>query len=125
MAQQRNRPSNYETDPLLRGPDWENLKTYWRQQRGPCARCGGEIDYDTVPRYWKSLDVGHKTSRETARALDWTRAEINSVANTQPEHQRCSRAAGARQGNRSRRNQRAPRPNITRIITKPAESEEW
>ena len=111
--------SNYATDPLLQGPDWEAIKAYWRRVRGPCARCGGAIDYDTMPRYWASLDVGHIVDRDQAKRAGWTRAEINSITNTQPEHQRCSREAGAILGNTPRRKK------PTRIIPRPSEADEW
>lgn len=120
MPAARRRPSNWDRDPLLSGRDWAEVKAYWRAQRQPCARCGGEIDYDTVDRYWRSLDVGHIVDRATAKALGWTRAEINAITNTQPEHQRCSREAGARAGNHL-----AGRGRPIRIITRPLEADEW
>lgn len=111
------RPSNWDRDPLLTGSDWAAVKAYWRRERGPCARCGREIDYDTVPRYWRSLDVGHIVGRDEAKARGWTRAQINAVSNTQPEHQRCSREAGVRAGNAKRRMRSVPR--------RPVEADEW
>ena len=113
----RPRPSNYATDPLLKGADWEALKVYWRAQRLACARCGRAIDYDSTPRYWRSLDVGHIVGRREAKALGWTRVQINSVGNTQPEHQRCNRAMGA-----SARGGRRRRPTVVR---RPIEADEW
>jgi len=107
------RSSNYVTDPLLKGADWEAIKAHWRRVRGPCARCGGVIDYDTVPRYSRSLDVGHIVDRVIARAAGWSRAQINALSNTQPEHQRCSREAGVRLGN-ARRAPSLPAPVTSR-----------
>ena len=112
------RPSNYDSDPLLTGGIWRKVRAYWIAQRLPCARCGRAIDYDTVPRYWRSLDVGHVVDRVTARGQGWTDEQINAVSNTQPEHQRCNREAGVTLGNQRRRAlpARAPRP---------IEADEW
>lgn len=107
----RRRPSNWDSDPLLKGSDWEAIKAHWRRMRWPCARCGRPIDYDAKPRYWASLDVGHVVDRVTARAQGWTRAQINALSNTQPEHQRCSREAGVRLGNQLRAS-RQPMPTV-------------
>ena len=114
----RSRPSNWDRDPLLTGRDWEQVKAHWRRVRGPCARCGRDIDYDTVPRYWRSLDVGHIVSRDAAKAMGWTRAQINALSNTQPEHQRCGRTAGVIYGN-------AKRGRLRVVITRPVEADEW
>ena len=112
------RPSNYPTDPLLQGSDWEAIKRYWRAHRLPCARCGIAIDYDSTIRTWRSLDVGHIVSRDQAKAMGWTRAEINSVANTQQEHQRCNRTAGVVHGNHKR-------GRIRPTVDRPVEAAEW
>lgn len=128
------RPSNWDSDPLLKGADWEAIKVHWRRQRLPCARCGRPIDYDTTPRYWRSLDVGHIVDRAQAKDQGWSRAQINSVDNTQPEHQRCSREAGVRLGNARRRaaprSTRAGASSSTRLSTRvegrrPIEADEW
>jgi hypothetical protein len=89
-------------DPLLSGADWRAIKTYWRRRRLPCARCGHPINYDRPQRGPDSLDVGHIIDRDQAKALGWTRKQINSITNTQPECQRCSRSAGATLGNTKR-----------------------
>lgn len=94
-------PSRGTGDPLLKGKDWEAVKAYWRSRRLPCARCGAPIDYGpgSGPQ---SLDVGHIVPRDQAKAMGWTRAQINSVSNTQPECRTCSRSHGARYGNGKR-----------------------
>lgn len=107
-------PQRGTGDPLLKGADWEQVKAYWRRQRRPCARCGKGIDYDG-PRGPRSLDVGHIVSRDQARALGWTRAQINAISNTQPECRTCSRSHGATYGNAKRAQVRA----------KPIEADEW
>ena len=108
-------------DPLLKGADWLAVRSYWQRVRGPCGRCGREIDYVTTPRYWKSLDVGHIVSRDDARRMGWTQAQINALSNTRPEHQKCSRQAGATQGNRKRRGLTL----VRRVPVRPAEAAEW
>lgn len=107
-------------DPLLKGRDWDAVKAYWRRQRRPCCeapRCKARhipIDYGPHRGPW-SLDVGHIVSRDQAKALGWTRAQINALTNTRPEHQTCGRSSGATDGNRKRRR---PRPV-------PVEADEW
>jgi hypothetical protein len=91
------------TDPRLLSYSWTKIRRYWKQRRGPCARCGGAIDYDTplrIPvgngRYKLNpagLHVGHKMARALDKRLVW------SVEDTQPEHVRCSTQAGTRLGN--------------------------
>ena len=107
-------PSRGNGDPLLKGRDWEKIKAHWRSRRLPCARCGRPIDYNQPGRP-DSLDVGHIVPRDEAKARGWTRAMINSVANTQPECRTCSRSAGAAYGNHKRGRSR-PRP---------IEADEW
>lgn len=94
-------PQRGTGDPLLKGADWEAVKAHWRRMRWPCARCGGGIDYDGPPGP-RSLDVGHIVSRDQARAMGWSRAQINDIGNTQPECRTCSRSHGARYGNLKR-----------------------
>ena len=112
----RARPSR--TDDLLRGRDWETVKRYWRTGPGkatPCARCGKPIDRTLkAPSPW-AMDAGHIVDRAKAKALGWSRAQINAITNTQPEHARCGRSAGARAGNAARTNNRA----------RPVESDMW
>lgn len=87
-------------DPLLKGGDWLAIRAYWLTGEGrhaPCARCGQPIDR-TGPRGPLSLDVGHIVDRAVAKDMGWTRAQMNTLSNTQPEHARCGRRAGARLG---------------------------
>ena len=93
-------------DPSLTTPAWRKHRIYWKAQRLPCARCGGWIDYDG-PRYLpgrklnpRYLVVGHVVSRYEARLRGWSEAEVNALANTQPECQTCSNRSGARLGRR-------------------------
>ena len=46
----------------------------------------------------RSLVVGHKLARSTARALGYTEEQIHSPANLQPECWECSSRSGARMG---------------------------
>lgn len=97
------------TDPRLGTYSWSLIVRYWKRKKAqPCARCGGEIDYGwyrrPIPgtnRYTinpNGLHVGHKL----ARALDPnTRTWV--LADTQPEHVRCSVHAGGRLGAQLRR----------------------
>ncbi len=94
-------------DPRLKTYSWSRIKAYWRRQRGPCARCGGPIDYDgpyRIPtgrgRYRLNpagLHVGHITARAFDSRTEWR------VEETQPEHVRCSTRSGAQLGNALRR----------------------
>jgi len=86
------------------------LRAYWRHvERLPCARCGGQIDYDgpTYVQVWVdgrlkrkgnpfALDVGHKVE------ADLDKRKWYAPIDTQPEHARCNRKAGAQYGNRKR-----------------------
>ena len=85
-------PSN---DPYLKTPAWQKIRAYWLASTEPCARCGGPIDRRRRARGPWALDVGHIVSRYEARRLGWPESEIHSIRNTQPEHRRCNRAAGA------------------------------
>jgi len=100
---------------------WPLLRAYWRHMRQACARCHTAIDYDS-PRYvyvWTdgrgyrhrsfvrvpgakqrvnvwTLDVGHIMGRDIDPRSEW------APVDTQPEHVRCNRQAGARYGNGKR-----------------------
>jgi hypothetical protein len=88
---------------------WSRLRAYWRHVRGPCARCGLEIDYDG-PRYIRAmqhgiarrvenrwqLDIGHKMLQDLDHRRYW------APVDTQPEHVYCNRRHGAAYGNRKR-----------------------
>mgnify|MGYP002147269449 CR=1 FL=1 len=92
-------------DPLLKGGDWLKVRAYWLTGAGrhtPCARCGKPIDRTTPERGPWSLDVGHIVDRAVAKDLGWTAAQMNTLSNTQPEHARCGRRAGAHLGARRR-----------------------
>jgi hypothetical protein len=91
-------------DRLLDGAIWRAIRAYWLALRLPWARCGLPIDYDTVRclkwadgtkivNPW-SLVVGHVIGRDQAKQLGWSDDKINSRANTQPEHVRCSVSSG-------------------------------
>lgn len=110
-------PNRGTGDPWLKHPTWALAVRYWRQQqqrrRLTCPRCGRPID--TRPGTPWSLDVGHIVDRRTARALGWNVEQANAIPNTQPEHRRCNRQAGARLGN-------SLRPTRT---ARPTEADEW
>jgi hypothetical protein len=50
-----------------------------------------------------SLVIGHIVSRDQAKALGWFDDRINSRANTQPEHARCSARSGGRYSQQKKR----------------------
>jgi len=101
-------------DPTVKR-NWQEIRKYWRQVRGPCARCGEAIHYDE-PRYaqvitkggrlkrienpW-ALDIGHKLTRDRTRVGQRVSYPTGLIApeDTQPEHARCNRRAGAIYGN--------------------------
>lgn len=98
------------SDPLLTTTAWRTtIRQHHIRAGAPCARCGGTIDY-SAPRYLPgtrrvnpiSLAVGHVVGRDQARRLGWTDQQINALANTQPEHARCSDSSGAKYGNAKR-----------------------
>lgn len=95
-------PSRPTGDAWLKGPDWERVKAWWRQQAQPCSLCGTQIIYRPDYRGPRSLHVGHIVSRDEARTLGWTRAQTNDIHNTRPECRRCSTTGGARYGNAKR-----------------------
>jgi hypothetical protein len=82
---------------------------YWRQLRGPCARCGGPIRYDES-RYRYVIKDGIKRRIENPWALDVGHIieqdrdsrKLYAPNETRPEHARCNRKAGAAYGNRKR-----------------------
>jgi hypothetical protein len=104
------RRSSKGTDPLLQTHHWRvTIRAHWVRQGLPCARCGRPIAYGAA-RYLPgtrrvnpaSLVVGHVVGRDQAKRLGWTEVQTNSVANTQPEHSRCSDRSGARYVNAKR-----------------------
>jgi len=96
---------------------WAAAVRHWRTQqrrrRLVCARCGDPIAAGRQ-RGPAALDVGHIIGVSVARELGWTIGEMNAVSNTQPEHQRCNREAGARAGNAARALGRPVEPVTTR-----------
>ncbi len=92
-------------DPNLKTRAWAKIRAYWMSRPDvPCARCGQPIDHES-PRFSRgpdgrrrenpwALDVGHVVDRYLGGD--------HSLANTQPEHVRCGRRAGAVLGNRVR-----------------------
>jgi hypothetical protein len=82
-------------------PTWTKAQAYWageqRRRTLHCARCGQAIVRGGPRGPW-SLDVGHIVS--AAQALDngWSIAQANALTNTQPEHAKCNRLAGAHHG---------------------------
>ena len=96
-------------DPLLKGKDWAAIRRYWLARRDPCHVCGGPIRY--YPSGYTgplAMDVGHIVSRDEAKAMGWTRPQINALKNTRPEHRECNRAAGARKATGKRAKNRKP-----------------
>jgi hypothetical protein len=63
-----------------------------------CLLPGVPIDYE--PPYTKraSFNCGHIMPRWRAKALGWSLDQINSVANSRPEHRLCNLKDGARIG---------------------------
>ena len=116
-------PAHGDVDPWLRHASWKRAVRYWQGQHKvkhlDCARCGEPIDrrLKGQPRGPWHLDVGHIVGRVQARALGWTVEQANDLRNTQPEHARCGRQAGAREGNTARR------ATLTRPV--PVTSRRW
>ena len=110
-------------DPLLKGADWARVRAHWVRRREPCRRCGRQIDYTRGATGDLALDVGHIVGRDEAKAMGWTRAQINALSNTQPECRRCSRSSGATYGNRKRGRERPSRR--WRSAERPIEADEW
>lgn len=85
-----------KADPALKSASWRQVRAYWIRRRvsmceaAICLLPGVPIRYDGK-RGPDSLDVGHVVPRMYDRErTTW------SVSETRPEHQRCSRAHGAR-----------------------------
>ena len=103
------------TNPGYQTHHWRNvIRPYWIAQRQPCARCGGAIDYDSPVRNAASLTVGHIIGVDQAKRLRMPDAQVWALANTQPEHRRCSDRSGARWVNakRGQRRQVVRRPTM-------------
>jgi hypothetical protein len=99
-------------------PTWATAVRHWKRllltrRRLACARCGGTIRV-LAGRGPDSLDVGHIIAVAHALQLGWSAAEMNALTNTQPEHQRCNRRAGAELGNKMRARARPAGPVTTR-----------
>lgn len=103
-------------DPLLKGPGWNAVRRYWIAQKPCCVKCGTPLNTTRGHRGPDALDVGHIVGRDEAKAMGWTRAQINALTNTQPECRRCNRRDGARYVNAKRQ----PKPLPPLIHT-----EEW
>lgn len=94
-------------DPRLDTREWKAIRAYWNQVRPAqcqapgCVRPDMPIVYGGQRGPWH-LDVGHIVPRAEDPRLVWT------VADTRPEHVRCSRRAGAQLGNRGRGPRRRP-----------------
>lgn len=92
---------------------WANYSKQARKRIQPlidagdavCARCGHPI------RPGQAWDVGHVLPLDTHGHL------ADDPANMRPEHRRCNRSAGARQGNRKR-------GRVRRVVF-PEPSREW
>jgi hypothetical protein len=100
---------------------WRKIRQYWQALGLVCFRCGLPIDYTVPGTSPAGLHVGHIIGRDQARLIGWGDEMINRLANTRPEHARCSEQAGARYGNRKRgQRRRTVRP--ARVIM-PASTE--
>lgn len=95
-------PSTGTGDPLLKGPDWDNVRAHWIARRDPCHLCGRTINYTRGATGPDAFDCGHIIGRDQAKAMGWTRAQINALSNTRPECRQCSRSGGAQYGNKKR-----------------------
>jgi hypothetical protein len=87
-----------------RDPMFLKNRAIIRARRGPCARCGGEIDY--AAPYWWIVD-GKRRVNPRAFHCGHILARVNGggheLSNLQAEHAVCSIRAGAREANRRRR----------------------
>ena len=97
-----------QRDPLLVTAAYRAARRYWKQLALPCARCGRPINYDAPHLIAGKLNpwayqLGHKVGRTQARRLGWTDEQINAIANTQPEHQRCNHLAGIKAGHKTQK----------------------
>jgi hypothetical protein len=102
-------------DPLLLSSSWRAIQAYWNALGLPCGRCGLAINYQAPGTSPFGLHVGHIIGRDQARLMGWSDDMINALANTRPEHARCSEQAGARYGNR-KRGQRRRTVRTARVI---------
>lgn len=105
-------------DPGLKTKEWHKIRAFWLTGGGrtaPCARCGGEIDRRRGARGPWSLDVGHIVSRYEARRLGWSEDKIHAQENTQAEHRRCNRAAGAAITNAIREASKNTKPQVRHV----------
>jgi hypothetical protein len=112
-------PRKSGKDPLLaKAAHYKRNRAHWQRLRLPCAVCGRAIDYDG-PRYiggrqnGRSLVVGHIVARHWAKQMGWSAAQINALANTQPECQSCSNRSGAKLGNVVQRTKQRVRVGAT------------
>src|SRR5215207_7844151 len=92
-------------DKALTTYQWKKIRQYWAQQLPlPCSR--GDHMITSARKYYpgtkitnpRSLVVGHKVARSTARALGYSEEWINALEQTQPECWACSSRSGARMG---------------------------
>ena len=97
--------------PRLSNPHTEppSVKAYWIRlhlptcQASVCLLPGVPIDY--APPYTKrtSFNAGHIVPRWKARLLGWSVEQMNSIANSRPEHRLCNMTDGARTGQKRQR----------------------
>lgn len=91
MRTRRTDPRN--GDPRLKTRQWQAIVNAWNRlqpQQCEATHCllpGTPITY-TTPRTPTSLDVGHKTPRNTDTRRTWT------IDDTRPEHATCNRTEG-------------------------------
>ena len=94
-----------KADPALTTYTWRQTRKYWANQLPlRCAR--GDHMITSAHKFYagtkvinpRSLVVGHKVARSTARALGYEEAWIHAIEQTQPECWACSSRSGARMG---------------------------
>jgi hypothetical protein len=56
------------------------------------------IDYSAKWPHPMSLTIGHIVGRAEGRARGWSERDLNTLANTRPEHTWCSNKSGAQTG---------------------------
>jgi hypothetical protein len=92
-------------DPSLTTYAWKQERAQWVKRLPlPCAR--GDHIVTSGKKYYpgtktinpRSLVLGHKLARSTARALGYTEEQIHSPANLQVECWECSSKSGAKMG---------------------------
>jgi hypothetical protein len=93
-------------DPMLSSYAWRKLRAgYVKQLPLVCWRCGdpitvGHRNYPgTKITNLESLVLGHRVSRNQAKAYGWTAQQMNDTSNLAPEHFRCSSSSGSKEGN--------------------------